>query len=87
MSEYWAAQEVGFICRGYLSERDARAKYKKALRKYADKARAGSLPKRNTMRLHDKSNVKPISDIERPLPEQFERSSVFARVAAIGARA
>lgn len=85
--EYWTTQEVGFLCRSYLSERDARTKHRKALKKYTQKAKAGSLPARNTKRLQDRSNVKPISDIQRPRPEQFEQSSVFARVATMGARA
>ncbi|MCY9802675.1 hypothetical protein OTK51_04435 [Vibrio scophthalmi] len=84
--EYWATQEVGYLCRSYLNERDARSKYRKVLKKYADKYRAGSLPARNQKRLQDKSNIKPICDIQRPMPEQFDKSSVFARVAAMGAR-
>ena len=85
--EYWASQEVGFVCRGQLSEREARAKHRKALKKYAEKAKAGSLPARNTLRLADKTNVKPINEIKRPDPNKFNKNSVFARVAAMGARA
>lgn len=85
--EYWASQEVGFVCRGQLSEREARAKHRNALKKYAEKAKAGALPARNTMRLADKTNVKPINEITRPDPSKFNKNSVFARVAAMGARA
>ena len=85
--EYWASQEVGFICRGKLSEREARAKHRKVLKKYAKKAKAGSLPARNNLRLADKTDVKPINEITRPDPNRFDKNSVFARVAAMGARA
>ncbi|WP_227739169.1 hypothetical protein, partial [Vibrio azureus] len=85
--EYWASQEIGFICRTQLREREARAKHRKVLNKYAEKARAGTLPARNSLRLVDKTNVKPISEITRPDPSMFEKDSVFARVAAMGARA
>ncbi|CDT90310.1 hypothetical protein AB4393_18540 [Vibrio splendidus] len=85
--EYWTSQEVGFVCRGLLNEREARAKYRKTLKKYAEKAKAGSLPSRNTMRLTGRANVKPLKEIERPNPKKFRKNSVFARVAALGARA
>ncbi|CAK1721555.1 conserved hypothetical protein [Vibrio crassostreae] len=85
--EYWTSQEVGFVCRGLLSEREARAKYRKTLKKYADKAKDGSLPSRNAMRLTDKANVKSLNEIERPNPKKFRKNSVFARVAALGSRA
>ncbi|CAK1698926.1 conserved hypothetical protein [Vibrio crassostreae] len=85
--EYWTSQEVGFVCRGLLSEREARVKFRKTLKKYADKAKDGSLPSRNAMRLTDKSKVTPLSEIERPNPKKFRKNSVFARVAALGARA
>ncbi|PCS24177.1 hypothetical protein BTN49_0172 [Candidatus Enterovibrio escicola] len=44
------------------------------MKKYVDKYRAGSLPARNQNRLKDKSNIKQICDIQRPMPKQFDKS-------------
>lgn len=82
--EYWAAQEVGFECRRYLSGEKARAKYRKALKKYTEKAKAGSLPMRNLVKIADKSQLKPIDELSLPDPSIFNQDSVFARIATLG---
>lgn len=84
--EYWASQEVGFECRRYLTHEKARARYRKALKKYSDKAKSGSLPIRNLMQLDDKSSLVPVEKLDRPDPAQFNKNSVFARIAALGKR-
>ncbi|EJE8547612.1 hypothetical protein M5238_002335 [Vibrio vulnificus] len=84
--EYWACFEVGYECRRFLVNDKARAKFRKALKKYADKARAGTLPIRHLVKLSDKSKLVPVECLPRPEPTQFNHNSVFARVAALGKR-
>lgn len=84
--EYWASQEVGFSCRRHLEESKARAKHKRAIKKYIEKAKAGTLPARYLMQVEDKSKAIPVEQLNRPDPSQFASNSVFARVAALGKR-
>lgn len=85
--EYWATQDVGFECRRYLTNEKARGKYRKTLKKYSDKAKAGSLPIRNLMPPANKLNLVPVEKLDRPDPSQFNQHSVFARIAVLGKRA
>ncbi|HFQ4959223.1 TPA: hypothetical protein ACGUPM_002676 [Vibrio vulnificus] len=85
--EYWACQEVGFACRRYLTEKDARTRYRRALKKYTDKAKTGSLPVRDLMRLKDETNITPVTELKQPEPAAFAKGSVFERVAMMGRRA
>ncbi|GAD75003.1 helix-turn-helix domain-containing protein [Vibrio azureus] len=61
-----------FVSRSPLSER---------------RVRVGALPAINSQYLADKVDVKPVNEITRPDPSMFNQKSVFARVAAMGARA
>lgn len=45
--EFFAKQEVGFACRGQLSEKDARKKWTAAIKKYEQRRQEGTLPQRN----------------------------------------
>ncbi|WED23339.1 hypothetical protein L3Q72_06600 [Vibrio sp. JC009] len=84
--EYWASQEVGYMCRCYLAEPKARAKHRDTLKKYIGKAKAGTLPVRNLMRIEDKSYEEEIAKRESPDPSRFPSGSVFARIAELGRR-
>lgn len=84
--EYWANQEVGYSCRR-MSEREARAKHRKVMTKYKNKAKEGKLPRRNVVQIADKSAERSLKELNRPEPSIFERNSVFARVAELGRRA
>ncbi|WP_143169283.1 hypothetical protein [Vibrio quintilis] len=77
---------MGYSCRNYLSEREARAKHRSALQKYAKQAKAGTLPVRNMNRIENKQSAVPVEELRRPAPEAFKAGSIFERVAAMGRR-
>ncbi len=85
-AEYWANREVGYACRNQLDEGRARAKHRKALKKYLEKAQLGSLPTRNLVQIEHKPSLVPSMN-ERPESSQFAKGSVFARIAAMGRKA
>jgi hypothetical protein len=85
--EFWASQEVGYACRTRLSDKDARAKHRKAIVKYSKRSKEGRLPSRDLGRLTNQSNVVPVNELSRPSPNQFDKNSVFSRVAEMGRRA